>query len=86
MHPKGKKLNAALLPTSFDSISKFVPRLHCHFGYNKWGSTLVVGEEAVNISPQNRDYEGNVYSMPPQPGKVSNAVIGFVRYCLIALI
>ena len=41
-------------------------------------STLVVGEEAVNISPYNRDYERNVYSMPPQPRPVSNAVIGFI--------
>ena len=41
-------------------------------------STLVAGEEAVNISPYNRDYERNVYSMPPQPRPVSNAVIGFI--------
>jgi hypothetical protein len=47
-------------------------------GFDPGGSsTLVVGDEALNISPYNRDYERNVYSMPPQPRAVSNAVIGF---------
>ena len=47
-------------------------------GFDPGGSsTLVVGDETLNISPYNRDYERNVYSMPPQPRAVSNAVIGF---------
>ncbi len=46
-------------------------------GFDPGGSsTLVVGEQTVNISPYNEDYERNVYSMPPQPRAVSNAVIG----------
>ncbi len=47
-------------------------------GFDPGGSsTLVVGDEVLNISPYNRDYEQNVYSMPPQPRAVSNAVVGF---------
>jgi hypothetical protein len=47
-------------------------------GFDPGGSsTLVVGDETLNISPYNQDYERNVYSMPPQPRAVSNAVIGF---------
>ena len=47
-------------------------------GFDHGGSsTLMVGDETLNISPYNRDYERNVYSMPPQPRAVSNAVIGF---------
>ncbi len=47
-------------------------------GFDPGGSsTLVVGDQTLNISPYNGDYERNVYSMPPQPRAVSNAVIGF---------
>jgi len=47
-------------------------------GFDPGGSsTLVVGDEQLNISPYNRDYERNVYSMPPQPRAVANAVIGY---------
>ncbi len=47
-------------------------------GFDPGGSsTLVVGHEPLNISPYNRDYERNVYSMPPQPRAVANVVIGF---------
>jgi hypothetical protein len=50
----------------------------CAMGFDPGGSsTLVVGDEVLNISPYNRDYEQNVYSMPPQPRAVSNAVVGF---------
>jgi len=47
-------------------------------GFDPGGSsTLVVGDETLNISPYNRDYERNVYSMPPQPRAVANVVIGY---------
>jgi hypothetical protein len=47
-------------------------------GFDPGGSsTLMVGDETLNISPYNRDYERNVYTMPPQPRAVSNAVVGF---------
>ncbi len=47
-------------------------------GFDPGGSsTLVVGDEPLNISPYNRDYERNVYSMPPQPRAVANVVIGY---------
>jgi exopolysaccharide biosynthesis protein len=46
-------------------------------GFDPGGSsTLVVGHEAINISPYNPDYERNVWSMRPQPRGVSNVVIG----------
>jgi hypothetical protein len=47
-------------------------------GFDPGGSsTLVVGDEPLNISPYNRDYERNVYSMPPEPRAVANVVIGY---------
>ena len=47
-------------------------------GFDPGGSaTLVVGEEPLNISPYNRDYERNIYSLPPQPRGVANAVVGY---------
>jgi glycosyltransferase involved in cell wall biosynthesis len=47
-------------------------------GFDPGGSsTLVVGDEQVNISPYNRDYEQNVYALPPQPRAVANIVIGY---------
>ncbi len=47
-------------------------------GFDPGGSaTLVVGEETLNISPYNQDYERNVYSLPPQPRAVANAVVGY---------
>jgi glycosyltransferase involved in cell wall biosynthesis len=41
-------------------------------------STLVVEGQTRNISPYNHDYEKNVYSLPPEPRAVSNAVIGYL--------
>ena len=47
-------------------------------GFDPGGSaTLVVGEETLNISPYNHDYERNVYSLPPEPRSVANAVVGY---------
>jgi exopolysaccharide biosynthesis protein len=47
-------------------------------GFDPGGSaTLVVGKEILNISPYNHEYERNVYSLPPEPRSVANAVIGY---------
>ena len=47
-------------------------------GFDPGGSsTLGVGGKQLHISPYNRDYEQNVYSMPPQPRAVANVVIGY---------
>jgi hypothetical protein len=47
-------------------------------GFDPGGSsTLVVGDEQINISPYHRDYEQNVYALPPQPRAVANVVIGY---------
>jgi hypothetical protein len=46
-------------------------------GFDPGGSsTLVVKGEVLNISPYNHDYERNIYSLPPEPRAVSNAVLG----------
>jgi hypothetical protein len=46
-------------------------------GFDPGGSaTLVVHGETLNISPYNHDYERNVYSLPPEPRSVANAVVG----------
>ncbi|MEA3316860.1 MAG: phosphodiester glycosidase family protein, partial [Bacteroidota bacterium] len=47
-------------------------------GFDPGGSsTLVVNNKTINISPYNEKYEENVYSLPPQPRAVSNAVITY---------
>jgi len=48
-------------------------------GFDPGGSsTLVVGEQVLNISPYNKKYESNVYALPPEPRAVSNAVLGYL--------
>ncbi|MCK4662690.1 MAG: phosphodiester glycosidase family protein [Bacteroidales bacterium] len=48
-------------------------------GFDPGGSsTLVVEGKVLNISPYNSQYEKNVYSLPPEPRAVANAVIGYV--------
>jgi glycosyltransferase involved in cell wall biosynthesis len=52
--------------------------LQTAMGFDPGGSaTLVVGGETLNISPYNRQYERNVYSLPPEPRGVANAVVGY---------
>ena len=47
-------------------------------GFDPGGSsTLVVLDKVLNISPYNSNYESNVYSLPPEPRAVANAVIGW---------
>lgn len=54
--------------------------IHKAMGFDPGGSsTLVVNGETLNISPYNVDYERNIFSLPPQPRAVSNAVIGFKK-------
>jgi hypothetical protein len=49
-------------------------------GFDPGGSsTLVVGNSVLNISPYNKEYEKNIYSLPPQPRAVSNAVVGYIE-------
>ena len=65
--------------TAFDDEEILKARgMQSAMGFDPGGSaTLVVGEETLNISPYNRDYERNVYSLPPQPRAVANAVVGY---------
>ena len=49
-------------------------------GFDPGGSsTLVVDGLPLNISPYNSQYEKNVYSMPPEPRAVSNAVLAVLE-------
>jgi len=46
-------------------------------GFDPGGSsTLVVDHQTLNISPYNTQYETSIYSLPPEPRAVSNAIIG----------
>lgn len=48
-------------------------------GFDPGGSsTLVVNHQVLNISPYNHLYEENIYSLPPEPRAVANAVIGYI--------
>jgi len=52
--------------------------MHSAMGFDPGGSaTLVVDGKTLNISPYNKDYDQNVYSLPPQPRAVASAVIGY---------
>ncbi len=53
--------------------------MHTAMGFDPGGSsTLVINGETMNISPYNHKYEENVFSLPPEPRAVSNAVIGYI--------
>jgi len=45
-------------------------------GFDPGGSsTLVVDKKVLNISPYNSEYEKDVYSLPPEPRAIANALI-----------
>ncbi len=47
-------------------------------GFDPGGSsTLVVDGKVLNISPYNSNYESDVWSLPPEPRAVANAVVGW---------
>ncbi len=47
-------------------------------GFDPGGSsTLVVDDKTLNISPYNKEYEKDIYSLPPEPRFVANAVLGW---------
>ena len=47
-------------------------------GFDPGGSsTLVVNGKTLNISPYNKEYERDIYSLPPEPRFVANAVLGW---------
>ncbi len=49
-------------------------------GFDPGGSsTLVVDGRVLNISPYNSRYEENIYSLPPEPRAVANAVMGYLE-------
>ena len=46
-------------------------------GFDPGGSsTLIFGKEILNVSPYNSKYERNIYSLPPEPRAVANAMLG----------
>jgi hypothetical protein len=45
-------------------------------GFDPGGSsTLVVDNKVLNISPYNSEYEKDIYSLPPEPREIANALI-----------
>ncbi len=47
-------------------------------GFDPGGSsTLVVDGRVLNISPYNRNYQKNIYSLKPEPRAVSNIILGY---------
>jgi hypothetical protein len=49
-------------------------------GFDPGGSsTLVVDNEVMNISPYNKDYEKDIYSLKPEPRFVSNIIMAWVE-------
>ena len=51
---------------------------HKAMGFDPGGSsTLVVDGKLLNISPYNSLYDKDIYSLPPEPRFVSNAILGW---------
>jgi hypothetical protein len=49
-------------------------------GFDPGGSsTLVVDDKIMNISPYNKNYEKDIYSLPPEPRFVANAIVGWIE-------
>lgn len=49
-------------------------------GFDPGGSSaLVVDGEIMNISPYNKNYEKNIYALPPEPRFVANAILGWIE-------
>jgi hypothetical protein len=54
--------------------------MHKAMGFDPGGSsTLVVDDKIMNISPYNRKYEEDIYSLPPEPRFVANAIMGWIE-------
>ena len=54
--------------------------MHKAMGFDPGGSsTLVVDGKIMNISPYNKKYEEDIYSLPPEPRFVANAVMGWIE-------
>ncbi len=54
--------------------------MHKAMGFDPGGSsTLVVDGEIMNISPYNKNYEEDIYSLAPEPRFVANAVMGWIE-------
>ena len=49
-------------------------------GFDPGGSsTLVVDGQVMNISPYNKNYEKDIYSLPPEPRFVANTIMGWIE-------
>jgi hypothetical protein len=49
-------------------------------GFDPGGSTtLVVGKKQLNISPYNKNYEEDIYSLPPEARFVSSCIVGWIE-------
>lgn len=54
--------------------------MHKAMGFDPGGSsTLVVDGKIMNISPYNKNYEADIYALPPEPRFVANAVMGWIE-------
>ena len=49
-------------------------------GFDPGGSsTLYVNGDIVNISPYNKRFEEDIYTLPPEPRFVSNIILGWTE-------
>ena len=49
-------------------------------GFDPGGSTtLVIGSKQLNISPYNKSYEEDIYSLPPEARFVASSIIGWTE-------
>jgi glycosyltransferase involved in cell wall biosynthesis len=67
--------------THFDMVDILLKYgMHKAMGFDPGGSsTLVVDSTIMNISPYNKNYEEDIYSLPPEPRFVANAIVGWIE-------
>ena len=54
--------------------------MHKAMGFDPGGSsTLVVDGKVMNISPYNKNYEKDIYSLAPEPRFVANTIMGWIE-------
>ena len=66
--------------THFDMVDILLKYgMHKAMGFDPGGSsTLVVDNTIMNISPYNKNYEKDIYALPPEPRFVANAIVGWI--------
>lgn len=75
------RIRESLGATHFDMVDILLKYgMQKAMGFDPGGSsTLVVDGAIMNISPYNKNYEKDIYSLLPEPRFVANAIVGWIE-------